>query len=77
MGAVAYVVVSVFYVTRYCAASQDCLESSNLAIIPFHPFGQDMPEDTFYTVENMRLETGEMEAFIIDVLSGVVKYVPP
>lgn len=29
-----------------------------------------MPGDVFYTVENMRLGVGEMEAFLVDVLAG-------
>lgn len=31
---------------------------------------QRVPDDTFFTVDNMRLEAGDMEAFLIDVLSG-------
>eukprot|EP00752_Nemacystus_decipiens_P005579 g5048.t1 len=32
----------------------------------------DMPEDVFYSVENLRLGVGEMEAFLIDVLAGYI-----
>lgn len=32
---------------------------------------QDMPEDVFYSVENLRLGVGEIEAFLIDVLAGM------
>lgn len=31
---------------------------------------QDMPGDIYYTVENMLLGVGEMEAFLVDVLAG-------
>lgn len=31
---------------------------------------QDIASDEFYTLENMRMEVGEMEAFLIDVLAG-------
>ncbi len=38
---------------------------------PYHAAPrQDMPRDVFYTVENMRLEEGEIEAFLIDVVAG-------
>ncbi|CAM9301025.1 unnamed protein product, partial [Hapterophycus canaliculatus] len=32
----------------------------------------DMPEDVFYSVENMQLGVGEMEAFLVDVLAGFI-----
>lgn len=50
--------------------------SQQIIYYPFVPLNvfplrcQNMSEDVFYSVENLRLGVGEIEAFLIDVLAG-------